>query len=530
MASQYPYSEYVSNTYLGKSKTVKGMTRSEVELLAAQQIAKWSEEEKRAREREAKRQAIEEGKAKAAELNMDLENKIKSIEGLLQKASCIDFWKLWESEVYDHREYGDFVYHEPPNMGDAIKAVGGIPNKSFLESFMKRKREIRESQEKLAQETYRKMLADYEEGKKEVFRQYQADKAEFYRKKEESNNVSYQLANSHPSDKAQFEKFAGVSLNLVSRYIFGQPKMAAALSPDGEILLVSIPVLSTDGIPSVREYRYVQSRNQIDEVGIKKADFTALYDTYVFSIAAFVFASLGEVFFSKGIGAIAVNIWVNGIDPKTGNDFTSCVLSVQASSEEVRSIDFSRVDPKECIRGLKGLYAGSLVSLTPVNPIVNFDKDDARFVESRDVLSELDPTQNLAIMDWQDFEHLIRQLFGNIFGSASGGEVKITRASRDAGVDAVAFDPDPIRGGKFVIQAKRYNNVVGVSAVRDLYGTMINEGAGKGILVTTSYFGKDSYDFAKDKPLQLIDGSQLLGLLEQYGYGQYNITLGTNGK
>jgi restriction system protein len=43
--------------------------------------------------------------------------------------------------------------------------------------------------------------------------------------------------------------------------------------------------------------------------------------------------------------------------------------------------------------------------------------------------------------------------------------------SRDGGVDAVTFDLDPIRGGKFVIQAKRFNNVVPVSAARDLYGT-----------------------------------------------------------
>jgi len=164
--------------------------------------------------------------------------------------------------------------------------------------------------------------------------------------------------------------------------------------------------------------------------------------------------------------------------------------------------------------------------LTPVNPILSFNKDDPRFVAARDVIAELDPNQNLAIMDWQDFEHLIRELFGKLFGEASGGEVKITRASRDAGVDAIAFDPDPIRGGKFVIQAKRYNNTVGVNAVRDLYGTMINEGAARGILVTTSSFGSDSYDFAKDKPITLIDGQKLLGLLQNYGYGDFNISLG----
>ena len=120
-------------------------------------------------------------------------------------------------------------------------------------------------------------------------------------------------------------------------------------------------------------------------------------------------------------------------------------------------------------------------------------------------------------MDWEDFEHLVRELFAKEF-SCEGGEVRITQASRDAGVDAVAFDPDPIRGGKFVIQAKRYNNVVPFSAVRDLYGTVIAEGAVKGILVTTSDYGNDSMEFAKGKPLTLLNGSHLVYMLQKHGH------------
>jgi restriction system protein len=119
-------------------------------------------------------------------------------------------------------------------------------------------------------------------------------------------------------------------------------------------------------------------------------------------------------------------------------------------------------------------------------------------------------------MDWQEFEHLIRELFEWEF-SAHGGEVKVTRASRDHGVDAIAFDPDPIRGGKIVIQAKRYTNTVELSAVRDLYGTVMNEGANKGILITTTDYGADAYDFAKGKPLTLLNGGNLLHLLEKHG-------------
>lgn len=68
------------------------------------------------------------------------------------------------------------------------------------------------------------------------------------------------------------------------------------------------------------------------------------------------------------------------------------------------------------------------------------------------------------------------------------------------------------------IQAKRYNKVVPVSAARDLYGTMINEGAVKGILVTTSYFGNDSREFVKDKPITLIDGANLIHMFQEHGY------------
>jgi restriction system protein len=96
--------------------------------------------------------------------------------------------------------------------------------------------------------------------------------------------------------------------------------------------------------------------------------------------------------------------------------------------------------------------------------------------------------------------------------------VKITQASRDGGVDAVAFDPEPIRGGKIIIQAKRYAYTVGVSAVRDLYGTVMNEGANKGILVTTSDYGPDAYAFANGKPLLLLNGANLLHMLEKHGH------------
>jgi restriction system protein len=45
---------------------------------------------------------------------------------------------------------------------------------------------------------------------------------------------------------------------------------------------------------------------------------------------------------------------------------------------------------------------------------------------------------------------------------------------------------------------------------------MQNEGASKGILVTTSGYGKASFEFADGKPIELLSGSHLLYLLAQH--------------
>jgi restriction system protein len=219
---------------------------------------------------------------------------------------------------------------------------------------------------------------------------------------------------------------------------------------------------------------------------------------------------------------ICFNGFVTFDDPATGRERNDVIMSVAAKPEDLRELHLDRVTPDACFKSLKGIAADQLSELVPVRPIIQFNREDSRFVQAEDVLDTLGDS-NLATMDWQKFEHLIRELFEKEFAT-NGAEVRVTQASRDRGVDAIVFDPDPLRGGKFVIQAKRYVNTVDVSAVRDLYGTVMNEGANKGILVSTANYGRDAYEFCKDKPLTLINGANLLHLLGNHGY-QLNIDL-----
>jgi restriction system protein len=278
---------------------------------------------------------------------------------------------------------------------------------------------------------------------------------------------------------------------------------------------LSLP--APNDLPAAKSVTYAPRLKALTEKPLSKSEADALYQTlayqYVLAVPVVLFTEVMPAL----VDTIVVNGWVTSVDAQTGHDVTACILSLSVRRSEWEGINLSRVDPKECFRGLKGIGSTQLRNLTPVPPIMRIDTSDPRFVESREVLDGMDSAQNLAAMDWADFEHLIRELFAKEFDVA-GGKVEVTQASRDGGVDAVAFDPDPIRGGKIIIQAKRYANTVGVSYVRDLYGTVVNEGATKGILVTTSGFGSDAYEFAKDKPLTLLGGSELLFLLQKHGY------------
>ncbi len=218
------------------------------------------------------------------------------------------------------------------------------------------------------------------------------------------------------------------------------------------------------------------------------------------------------------IDAIVVNGWVRYSDKVTGQTKETYCSSLFAKKTDMLAMNMIAIDPVKSFQAFKGRSSGiDSYDIAPITPILTLDMEDKRFVDAREVLETINKDENIATMNWEDFEHLVRELFERLFAQ-HGAEVKVTQASRDLGVDAVIFDPTPIKGGKTVIQAKRYVNIVDVSAVRDLFGTVMNEGANKGILVTTSYYGPESYEFAKDKPLELINGQQLLGLLEQHGY------------
>jgi len=113
-------------------------------------------------------------------------------------------------------------------------------------------------------------------------------------------------------------------------------------------------------------------------------------------------------------------------------------------------------------------------------------------------------------LEWRRFEMLVEGLF-----QAEGRVPSRLRAGADGGIDLVLQDvPDgPVVA---IVQCKAWKTYsVGVKPVRELFGVMAAEGTPQGFFVTSGSFTSEAREFAKFKPLELIDGPGLLGRLNR---------------
>ena len=520
MAYRNFYRVVLSNEFLGVSKEISAPTRYELDAKVENQKRIWDERVKR----ELAKQNKEEMKRKAEQLTKNDNKKIEEYNNII-KTKNIQTSKKYYDSLIDKTEYEPFKSKLKSSTIDEIKNELNVPDKSWIEIFSSKRKNYRIEKEEEAEKEFEKRYNDYKDKLEKEQQEYEKKKKEFSKEQENKNKKIEEYRNIYAEgDTQQIENYF--------EYVIENIYMPSEVVKDYEIqylkenktLIISYYLPNADTVPRTIQHKYVSTRNEIDAITLTDKKFEKFYNDIIYMCCL---KTMNDVLCSddnNSIDNIVYNGWIKYIDKSTGKNAESCIITIETSKEKFLDINIENVDYKECIKGLKGIFAPSILSLTPVVPYMKIDREDSRFIENKDAANINLDGFNLATMPWEDFEYFVRELFDKMF-NVNGGEVKVTQASHDGGVDAIAFDDDPIRGGKFVIQAKRYNNVVPVSAVRDLYGTMIHEGATKGILVTTSFYGKEAYDFAQDKPITLIDGQALLGLLNKYGYNNLTIKI-----
>jgi len=282
-------------------------------------------------------------------------------------------------------------------------------------------------------------------------------------------------------------------------------------------LVIDAEAPGFDIIPKHKGAKFTKSSLSVRYLEASKQDRSGQYRQF---LASWALRMAADALLNDRAGAldsVIFNAFAKILVPETGKDQRGCLLSVRVTREDLAMLDISRVDKMACLRKLGARLgtdssAVSIYASTPINAIQPLRTTAGTKESTKGNLAAKDSSLDLTSIDPVEFEHLIANLLVRM-----GLETQLTKASHDGGIDIVALDKRPILGGKIVIQAKRYKRTVPVSCVRDLYGAMQHEGASKAILVTTSKLGADAWQFADGKPVQLIEGQQLVDLLRLQG-------------
>jgi restriction system protein len=241
---------------------------------------------------------------------------------------------------------------------------------------------------------------------------------------------------------------------------------------------------------------------------------TEIRQRYAHLIACIALRTLNEIFRAtpaEVVPAILFNGRVSTIDRTTGRPARPHLLSVSADRPAFEDLVLTEVEPAACLKKrLNALVSPNPFDMEAIEPFITFDLKRFRFTEDLDVVTDLDSRPNLLKLSPTEFEHLVRQLF-----VAMGAEAWTTIPSKDGGVDAVATSKNMFFGGVCLIQAKRWAGVVGLESVHALTGVMADHNATVGVLVTTSWFGRASEQFAQRNRITLINGAELKHLIKE---------------
>jgi restriction system protein len=112
------------------------------------------------------------------------------------------------------------------------------------------------------------------------------------------------------------------------------------------------------------------------------------------------------------------------------------------------------------------------------------------------------------------------------YGGSVEEAARVVGKSGDGGIDGIIKE-DKLGLDIIYVQAKRWENVVGASSVRDFSGSLDYHGAKKGVFITTSQFTKDAREFVTrigEKKVVLVDGFELAQLMIDHDIGVSTVT------
>ncbi|MEV5507856.1 restriction endonuclease [Streptomyces orinoci] len=453
--------------------------------------------QQRALDREQKAAYRQAREAEARRRTEEIEQRVAALQGLLRtgcRAEPFSSRRLGRPEVVEPFEPGHLGLPVPmPDRGRY-----GFGSRSQYELDLRTAQEAEDR--RLRQlDAYRRQYEQWAAARLQEIRQHNAGMAEL-------------TAALREGDPDAVVEYFSAALYASAAWPEEFPhQVSAAYDPGARQLVMDWELPGAEVVPEVKSVRYLPSLDEEKETARPVTQRRALYREV---LAQCMLLALRELFAADEFGAlesVALNGFTDDRDPATGQRARLFLATVTADRTTFGRLHLEQVSAPEClVDGLGGTLSARPDQRSVVRPGRTPDEVGRGVVSHGGAADDDDP--DLFTMDPVAFEALVAELF-----RARGMRAVMTSRSNDGGVDVEALDPDPISGGRIIVQVKRYRKTVPPTAVRDLFGTVQGAGANKGVLVTTSGFGPGSYAFANGKPLTLVSGEELLGLLRQHG-------------
>lgn len=359
----YKYVEKMYNTYLGKTATIRADSKKSLKAQKEQQRLIWAQElavkyaaEKKKQEKQEQKLRSLKTKEEAVYNTFDVEQRRRAFTDFLRNTVLVDFAPNWE-EMLAVKPFPDFTYVKPAPSLHLIKHKRNVPSPSFFEKILPFLKSKRERKEEEANNEYAAALAIYENEKAIAYAQYLENKNQ--REAQTALNTENVLNIKKRLEERDPEIIEMYMVDLLEKLPVPPSYKEFDLEAEIDEMGISIDIQLHDigEIPTVKEYRYVAARDEVDIIHLKDAEIEKIYVDYlhqlILGLAYAIFSALRDV---PAMSIVSITGYFFDMDEVTGKPYKKDYISATLEKEALSSVDLSHVKAQPCVAGIASEY------------------------------------------------------------------------------------------------------------------------------------------------------------------------------
>ena len=406
MASRSYFQIAVRHDGLNKHRVIRGADRYLVEAAAAMQQRAWAEQYakkvavvERGRNRENKRQELEENLREAVERTEEAQAVLKNLCGILagslEHAGSIDWASMMQPPFSqskpEPRPYIE-LQREPTLADAAYNQQAGYVTR-LVPFLAKRAEQANRERFKTDHAKWRERIAATAETNQRIYEQNLREHEDWHRRaaayEEARAKKNGAVEQAHAAYQALKPEAVLDYCDLVlshSAYPDCFPQESElAYRAEAKTLVVDYRLPSPTDLPRLAEVKFVRSKGEFSETKLPARQFEELYQEIVCQVAL---RTLHELFKADAVGAldfVVFNGTVHGTNPANGHFEIRCIMSVRAARASFTQINLRKITPRSCFDSLGGVAKGKLGDLRAVTPLSVIDRREDRFTLAEDV-------------------------------------------------------------------------------------------------------------------------------------------------